>query len=245
MALAIDSTSGGAGGRAASLTWAHTCTGSDLVLIVGVSVYKNGGGPYTISGVTYNGDAMTLANDIGDNKKRAYIFYLVNPDTGGSYNIIATVAGGSSFVTVSGGAVSITGASQTDPIGVTGGAISRSSDISTAVTTTVADSILIDVFNCSDNPQSHTAGAGQTRYESRDGHMCMSGSYKATTTVGNYTMSWKLGYGSSNYVHNIVEVVSAISGPANVKTYKGLASASVKTCKGLAIASVKTKKGLA
>jgi len=36
-----------------------------------------------------------------------------------------------------------------------------------------------------------------------------------------------------------------IVGPANVKTYKGLASASVKTCKGLAIASVKTKKGLA
>ncbi len=243
MALAIDSTSGGAGVQATSLTWAHTCTGSDLVLIVGVSVWENGGGPYTISGVTYNGDAMTLANDIGDKDKRAYIFYLVNPDTGGSYNIIATVAGGSSGI-VSGGAVSITGASQTDPIGVTGGATSCSSDISTAVTTTVADSILIDVFNCSDNPQSHTAGAGQTRYEIRDGNKCMSGSYKATTTVGNYTMSWKLGYSSSNYVHNIVEVVSAISGPANIKTYKGLAAASVKTCKGLAIASVKTKKGL-
>lgn len=244
MALAIDSTSGGAGGRAASLTWAHTCTGSDLVLIVGVSVYKDGGGSYTISGVTYNGDAMTLANDIGDNDKRAYIFYLVNPDTGGSYNIIATVAGGSSVI-VSGGAVSITGASQTNPIGVTGGAIGYSSKISTAVTTTVADSILIDVVNCSDVPQGHIAGGGQTLYESRDGKQCMSGSYKATTTVGNYTMSWRLQYGSSNNIHNVVEVVPAISGPANVKTYKGLASASVKTKKGLAIASVKTDKGLA
>jgi hypothetical protein len=43
---------------------------------------------------------------------------------------------------------------------------------------------------------------------------------------------------------NFVCDVPAV-GPANVKTYKGLAAASVKTCKGLAIASVKTKKGLA
>lgn len=244
MALAIDTTSNGAGGRATSLTWKHTCTGSDLVLIVGVSVWKDGGGTYTISGVTYNGDAMTLANNIGDDDKRAYIFYLVNPDTGGSYNIVASVSGGD-FGIVSGGAVSITGASQTDPIGITGGSTGSSSKVTHTVTTTVADSILIDVFNCSDVPQSHTAGPGQTLYESRDGKQCMSGSYKATTTVGNYTMSWTLGYGSSNYVHNIVEVVPAISGPANVKTYKGLASASVKTKKGLAIASVKTDKGLA
>jgi len=40
-------------------------------------------------------------------------------------------------------------------------------------------------------------------------------------------------------------IVVASVGPANVKTYKGLAAASVKTCKGLAIASVKSKKGLA
>ena len=39
-------------------------------------------------------------------------------------------------------------------------------------------------------------------------------------------------------------LASAVVGPANVKTYKGLAAASVKTCKGLAVASIKTKKGL-
>ncbi len=42
----------------------------------------------------------------------------------------------------------------------------------------------------------------------------------------------------------LVITYTTIVGPANVKTYKGLAAASVKTCKGLAIASVKTKKGL-
>lgn len=35
------------------------------------------------------------------------------------------------------------------------------------------------------------------------------------------------------------------SGPANVKTFKGLATGSTKTAKGLAINSVKTKKGVA
>ena len=42
----------------------------------------------------------------------------------------------------------------------------------------------------------------------------------------------------------LVVTYTVVSGPANVKTYKGLAAASVKSCKGLAIASVKTKKGL-
>ncbi|MDD5220421.1 MAG: hypothetical protein PHV11_07635 [Candidatus Bipolaricaulis sp.] len=42
----------------------------------------------------------------------------------------------------------------------------------------------------------------------------------------------------------LVVTYTTVVGPANVKTYKGLASASVKTCKGLLIASCKTKKGL-
>ena len=42
----------------------------------------------------------------------------------------------------------------------------------------------------------------------------------------------------------LVVTYTTVVGPANVKTYKGLAAASVKTLKGLAIASVKTKKGL-
>lgn len=53
-----------------------------------------------------------------------------------------------------------------------------------------------------------------------------------------------LNLNSSTTKYSIYLTYSVISGPANVKTYKGLASASVKTCKGLAIASVKTKKGL-
>ena len=39
--------------------------------------------------------------------------------------------------------------------------------------------------------------------------------------------------------------LTVVSGPANVKTWNGLATASVKTINGLAIASVKTKNGLA
>ena len=42
----------------------------------------------------------------------------------------------------------------------------------------------------------------------------------------------------------LVVTYNAVVGPANVKTYKGLAAASVKSKKGLAIASIKTAKGL-
>ena len=43
----------------------------------------------------------------------------------------------------------------------------------------------------------------------------------------------------------VIEIPVPVAGPANVKTFNGLAVASVKTIKGLAIGSVKTINGLA
>ena len=57
--IAFDATANGQDSNVASLTWSHTCTGSDLVLIVGVST-RGGDGDAVPTGVTYNGVAMTL-----------------------------------------------------------------------------------------------------------------------------------------------------------------------------------------
>lgn len=54
-------------------------------------------------------------------------------------------------------------------------------------------------------------------------------------------------YGSNDAAFDPALVVehSSVVGPANVKTYNGLAAASTKTLNGLALASVKTRNGLA
>lgn len=74
------------------------------------------------------------------------------------------------------------------------------------------------------------------------------------TTIGTFNRNiyigtnrflniWQ-GAGNDGFVQTF-SVATAASGPANVKTYLGLAAASVKTVDGLAIASVKTFNGLA
>jgi hypothetical protein len=67
--------------------------------------------------------------------------------------------------------------------------------------------------------------------------------YSGSGTNNVFLRLYSSDFGSNK--PKLVVTYTSVVGPANVKTYKGLAAASVKTCKGLAIASVKSKKGLA
>lgn len=83
-----------------SITFGHTCSGENRILIV-----FSGAGS-TFSGVTYNGTAMTqLAGS-------SQTWYLINPDTG-SHNVVCTVPGGQTASVVS---ASYTGVDQSSPI---------------------------------------------------------------------------------------------------------------------------------
>ncbi len=88
----------------ANAGYSHTCTGSNLVLFVGI--LSDG----TISGCTYNSVAMTLVNSVlgtpaGNNE---YLFFLSNPATG-THTIQAT----GSTATRLGDSTSYAGVSQT------------------------------------------------------------------------------------------------------------------------------------
>lgn len=83
MAIAFDAaTDGGIVIPSTSLTWSHTCAGSDRVLRVGVR--STAATSDNVTGVTYNGVAMTLIQRIqGDTVRRALTLWeLVNPDVG-------------------------------------------------------------------------------------------------------------------------------------------------------------------
>ena len=90
MAIAVDSTSSGyvtSADSGTSFNVSHTCTGSNLVLVVIVSQTDGVG---TNPSVTYNGVAMTLVDSI-DSSMASFIFALVNPATG-THNITVTKA---------------------------------------------------------------------------------------------------------------------------------------------------------
>ncbi len=77
----------GNNGGGDDLTVAYTVGGgSDRLLVVGV---VGDTGSDLISGVTYNGTAMTLADSFAPGNRYSYLFYLLNPSTG-SNNVVVT-----------------------------------------------------------------------------------------------------------------------------------------------------------
>lgn len=118
------------------MTWSHTCTGSNLILIAGFWAESSN----TISGVTYNGVSMTQATLSGltSGNNRVYLFYLVNPTTGAN-NIVATYANSGNLKY--GIAESYTGAKQTgQPDAVANNVTNSATSLSNSPTTVAANS---------------------------------------------------------------------------------------------------------
>ena len=100
----IDAISDGKTAAAATLTFSHTCTGSNRVLYVLVTTDN-----IVPTGVTYAGTSMTLKVDAdGGTSGNASIWELINPDTGAN-NIVVTVSPNDEIVA---GGISYTEANQ-------------------------------------------------------------------------------------------------------------------------------------
>jgi hypothetical protein len=91
-------------------SWAHTCTGTNMVLIVSITV-DNGFGGNDITAITYNGTALTKLLDQGSGTIDAELWYLINPSTGAGYNV--TVTSNNMNTQFQGTSVSFTNAHQT------------------------------------------------------------------------------------------------------------------------------------
>lgn len=186
MALAFDSAnSGSTVAQATSLTFSHTCSGSSRILIVGVVAE----GAHTgITGVTYNGVALTKQTGVNQGSYSASLWYLVAPATG-SNNVVVSV-GTNKYLRA--GSISLTGAAQSSPIDGSNTASGVTSTPSVSVTTSVANSWVIDVVES--ETQTTAVGGGQTsRFHTASGIVDCSGSTEPTTSAGAVTMSWTMG----------------------------------------------------
>ncbi len=147
MAVAFDavgpSSSGGGtvgSATATSASWSHTCTGSNLVLVVGLAIGITGTGS---SSVTYNGVSMTSLGAVNSNNATAgycQLFGLVNPASGANTVAITTSPAGS----ITGGSLSFTGASG---VGTAVTAFGSSTAPSVAVTGTTSGNVVADVVS--------------------------------------------------------------------------------------------------
>jgi hypothetical protein len=199
MAIAFDTaidvgTSGGA------VTFSHTCTGSDLLLVVAVAIRNNKS--QTVTSVTYNGIDLSLERTaINGLSVRSEIWRLAGPATGAN-DVVVTLSKGAKFAAA---ALSFTGVDQTTPTEIDNGATGSSTSPSVALNSTTDEAWIVDsvVFRSSTGTGLPTlvVGASQTE-QTRE--FLESGSIagrvrQGTSTEGpispvaSTTMSWTLG----------------------------------------------------
>jgi len=182
----------------------------------------------TVTGVTFNGTALTehtsspFNNADGNGfSEDVSVWYLANPDTGGAYDLIATLSGATSrdFVLLSGwysGVDSVAGAAQDTGTG--------STDYSVSITTANDNSMIVAA--ASERTSDGTPMSSSDSTERQDGATATGAagtSYalydQLTGTAGSKTVTVT---GSSSSYHNsvVVELVAAAGAPpasVNVK----------------------------
>lgn len=106
MAIAFDAASGDFVNPGTSLTFSHTCSGSDRFLVVGVTCDPD----TPATGVTFNGDAMTLQESHRQGTTRVLQMWVLNNPDAATGDIVVT---GGTNAFIGGTAASYTGVNQT------------------------------------------------------------------------------------------------------------------------------------
>lgn len=189
MAIAHDSTTvAGNNQTGTSASWSHTVA-SGGVLFVCVMMRNSTDANRSVSGITFDGTALTKAISVSNNTYdlTTEIWYLANPATGSAKTVEVTLVGTGNLWSAA--ASSFTGCDSADPVGETQTAQASSTGISLSLTPGDSNSWILDsVYSKSDN----AITAGQT--ERSQQAVNSSGDRVASQTAGPAstatTMAW-------------------------------------------------------
>jgi prepilin-type N-terminal cleavage/methylation domain-containing protein len=112
--VSVDDTSTGSTDGGSTITISHTTSGSNRLMLVGVSF--NNDNSETVTSVTYNGVALTLeGTETNSDDARVELWSLVAPDTG-THNVVITFSAALAQQAVA-GVMTFTGVDQSTPLG--------------------------------------------------------------------------------------------------------------------------------
>ena len=220
MAIAFDAATPSANNLGISVTFSHTCTGSNLILIAAVSAAVNNSSQ-VVSTITYAGAGMTKIDsqlDTATNFRHTELWYLIAPATGANNVIVTYGVEPSDFFSV--GVASYTGVKQSGQPDASGKNTSGASNV-TAMSksiTTVADNCwIVGAASNLSNGTSNTADSGsflrQSIYERVAGgrELWQLDSNGAKTPAGSFSQGWTWTTGAQANI-----VVASISPSADV-----------------------------
>jgi len=210
LAIALDTSVNGGLHTGTSLTYSHTCTGSNLILFVGI--FGDIDNDY-VTGVTYNGVSMTAVDKSqipGD--RWVYLYYLIAPATGAN-NVVVSA---SNSIAIDAQSASYTGAAQSSqPDNST--VSSDGSDTLTGATVTLTSS----ANNCwtfmvlKTEGSAPTAGAGTTRRQTGN-NMSIFDSNGAITPAGSTSLV--AAWGEDDTYAAVMASFSPVGGAATVNS---------------------------
>ncbi len=184
---------------ATSLTFSHTCTGSGLMLIVGVC---SSAAP---TNVTYAGVPMVqISPSFSNSTAFNSMWYLAAPTTGANNVVISTAAS----QTILGGSISVTGASQTQPVNHVD--IKQTSTVITStISPTQNNCILVD--NCAFALNTAPTAGGSTQEVSQSSSIGFGQGMSQTVLTGDpaTTITWTPS-GSAAAAYRIIAIAAPI-----------------------------------
>lgn len=187
-AIAFDNSANGTA-NSTSLTYSHTCTGSNLYLVVGSSPVVSGG--ENTNSITYNSVSMTQAVPQGDSSNLVNSLWgLINPSTGVN-NVVISVTSTANIYSVS---ASYSGAKQSGQPDATGsanpGAGSPVSTITVGVTPVATNCWAVSyIGNEGGNALTASTNVNSVR-GSNSNHASLGDSNGVVTAGVAYNMTW-------------------------------------------------------
>lgn len=221
MAIALDTTvlkmNDGFVSGGTAVTWSHTVTGTNPVLIVEAGIWQDAPGTGSITAASYNGTAMTLGVAVTSTGMRSEIWYLLNAPNGAN-TVSITITGASDgrrFASTSFTGVAAIGATTTS-------ATATGSPSASVTVASIGDLVIDNVARFSTTAL--TVGGGQTQLyndvTTPNGNTWVTtlgaGSYKIATASGSNTMSWT---GASN--NDTAQVVATFTAATAVTPNTG------------------------
>ncbi len=207
MAIAVDAV--GAGDARASdttLSWLHTVSGADRLMIVGVG--REGGVTKNVTGVTLGAQNFTKLVELDNGVGSSAVFYLVAPNTG-SGTVTVTI---DNAVECAGNSISFTGVDQSTPIGTHATATGTGSP--SVIVSSAVNDLVADFFGIGTGAGSFTPGAGQTsRYIEQVGTASGNHTAGSSTEAGaaSVTMDWTTNSDSYSTTGVPIKPATAIS----------------------------------
>lgn len=215
MAIARDTSKMFSSGASSSLTTSYTCSGTNRLLMV----YAFRENSETVTGITYNGTAMTLATSKAQGTSTAYAYYLINPATGAN-NIVVSFSGASSNCIA--GAISYTGVKQSaQPDAINSSSSASATSLTTSVTTVADNAWISGFFICL------SGGSGNFSANNSFGYI-LQGTNSPATGVG-WDGSAVLDTNTAIATAGATTVGAQTTGTANLAVLLGVSIAPVST----------------